>query len=487
VAERLQDRPPQETIGRNVRLFGIGQVAIRFFGTISIVVLARLLTTADFGRYTVAVAVASLLTLVVELGMGGYIVREATQDPDRAGVVMGHVLTLQAVLGAVALALSVVVSTLLGYDGETFVSVLLLGGAYVLNIASASCNALLTALDRVRDVAIWQSANAFGMAVATLVAALVGGSPMWIGVGVFLATLLSFPAAYVRMRRRWHGRVRFEYDGIGRTLRSGAAYSAARLGQVLLIYLSAVLVEAHLGNEAAGFWGAAHRLLLALLIPPLVYGDAVTRSVAHLAKHDRDELGRLYARVVGHLVILGLPIAVGGSLLAEPIMRLLFGEPYVPAAGISALLLLGLVFHYPAIMFSTTALGTGRERLVALTFGSSVVINVALNLLLLPRWGTEGAAMAMLGSQAWLAAGLGLTNLRQRLPLPPAARMAKAVVATALMAAALLVLRDAPLPLAVLAGALVYAAALLALRALEPEDVARLPRRLRRVVVPRPA
>jgi stage V sporulation protein B len=179
------------------------------------------------------------------------------------------------------------------------------------------------------------------------------------------------------------------------------------------------------------------------------------------------------------MFMLGLPIATGGALLAGQLVELLFGAEYREAATTAALLLLGLAFAYPNSLATTTALAIGRERAVALIYGSGLLLNVALNLWLVPSVGIEGAGIAMLAAQAWLLGGMATVCWRSGLRPLSAVALAKLVVAAGAMGLAVLALRDLPLPVPVLAGALVYGAALVAVRALHPDDVRVLKSRLR--------
>src|SRR3712207_4998157 len=86
------DDPTSRDVSRNMAAFGLAQLSVRVLGLAVVVVVARELSKADFGRYSVALALSSMLTLVVESGMGGYLVREGTQDPARTPTRLGHVL-----------------------------------------------------------------------------------------------------------------------------------------------------------------------------------------------------------------------------------------------------------------------------------------------------------------------------------------------------------------------------------------------------------
>ena len=463
-------RSPRGSVARNLRFFGAAQLAVRLSGIATVVVMARLFSNADFGRYTVAVALASLLTLIVELGMGGYLVREATQRPERTGVVLGHILLIQFSLGALALALCAGIAEVLGYDRETSVAVLLLAAGFIFSIASASCVAVLVSIDRPRAIAGFQISKATALATATLLAILAGVGPAAVAATVFAVSVLAFPMALLVLFRHWDGRIRFDLTGLSTTLRVGTAYSAARLGAVLLTYLDAVMVNAFEGNEATGLYGAAYRFLLALMIVPLVYADAVTRLLADLSAADRPALGTAYRRVLRHMIMLGVPVAVGGAILAEPLVAFVFGEAFHAAWPAAALLILSLAFAYPNSLATATALAAGRERDVALIYGSGVALNAGLNLVLIPQIGIAGAAVSMLAAQAWLVSWMVVACARAGLRPPSLSELGRVVVAAAVMAAAVTATRELALPVSILAGAISYGGALLLVRALHDED-----------------
>jgi len=85
----------------------------------------------------------------------------------------------------------------------------------------------------------------------------------------------------------------------------------------------------------------------------------------------------------------------------------------------------------------------------------------------------------MLAAQAWLLSGMVLVCGRSGLRPLRVAALAKLVLAAGAMGLVVLALRDLPLPVPVLAGMLAYGAGLVALRALEPEDVGALTARFR--------
>jgi O-antigen/teichoic acid export membrane protein len=462
-------------VARNLGAFAVAQLVVRVAGLGVVVVVARLLSSADFGRYSVALALSSLFTVVVESGMGGYLVREGTQAPERAAVALGHVITLQAVTGTLAVAACAVVATILDYDRTTFLATVLLGVGTVAMITQRSLLAILLSLNRARSYAAFQSGQALVTAAATVGAGLAGAGPAELAAAVLASAVATFPVAYAVLHREWDQKLRFQRDGLWQTLTVAAAYSASKVGSALLTYIDAVMVQAFRGNVAAGQYGASYRLMMALRMFPLVYADGLAEPAARLARDDRARLAELLNRAVAQLYLLGLAIGGAGFLLSERIMVAVFGGQFAAASTAAGLLLLTLTVSFACHPFVIVALAMGLERKIAQAFGLTVVVNVAVNLALIPMYGPTGAAATMMISTVMLYALAGRALWVDGIRFSGGVRFLKITLAGGVLLATVLVADPLPLVALVPLGAVVYALVVRALRTLDAEDLAMMP------------
>ncbi len=382
-------------VGRNMKPFAIAQVSVRLLGLVVVVAVARLLSKDDFGRYTVALALSALVTIPVESGMGGYIVREGTQQPERIGIILGHVMSLQALLGLIALGVAAAVGVVLGYDREAFTTTILLTVAAVVVIVTRSQMAVLVSLKRARPYAAYNTTQAFVLAVLTLVAAFAGTGPVGIAVATLTKAGLSFPAGQLLLRRHWSQRTRFQRNGLRETFAVSSAYAANKLGMAVLGYVDALMIQAISGNAAAAQYGAAYRLSLAVRLAPQIYSDSVSQPIARLARTERAQLTDLFNRAASQLFLLAVPIAFGGVLLAEPLVTTIFGDRYAEAAPVAAVLLLTVLVQFPRGVVIISALAVGLERRVFVAYVVTIAVNVSANAVLIPAYGPLGAAIAM--------------------------------------------------------------------------------------------
>ncbi|HEX2050099.1 MAG TPA: oligosaccharide flippase family protein [Actinomycetota bacterium] len=457
-------------LGWNLRALGLAHVAGKVAGLLSMVVLARGLGEVDFGRYTAAIALVQLLIVVVEFGTSGYLVREGAQRPEALGTVLGHVLMLRALLGALAAGVAVPIGAALGYDSRTVVAVALFAVAAGFRIAGAAFVSALQSLERLGDVARMQAEIALAQAVAAAAVVVAGGDVVAVSWAI-VAVSAAYPVrTWLVLRRRWDGRVTPGVAGFGAMIRVAGFFAIAAGLTTTLTFLDAIMVQAFRGNAATGLYGAAYRVLIALGIAPVVYTEAANRSIAFLARHDPPRLARMVRRILRHLLLLALPLAAGGVVLAGELLETLYGGGYRDASGALSILLAALVFVFPGYLLVATCYAVGLERRVALTLALAVLLNAAANLVAIPRLGIEGAAAATLGAEAivfalhaWFLHGVGL-----RLELGRA--LAKPALAAAAMTAAVWPLRALPTAIPLAAGALVYVVCLLALRAFDADD-----------------
>lgn len=455
--------------------FGLAQIIVRLIGLTVVIPVARFLSAEDFGRYTVALAVSSMLGLLVQSGMGGYLVRSGTQAPERLGVVLAHVLFLQSLVGLAAIAASALIGYVLGYDAATLLTTVLLTAAAVLVTINQSQMAVLVSLKRVRTTAAFTTAQAFVLAVLTVVPVVAGAGPVGIGAANLATAVISFPIAQALVRKHWTLKLSFQREGLRETFGVSTAYAANKVGQAIFTYIDAILIQAINGNAAAAQYGVAYRLNVALRMVPTVYGESLQQPAARLAKVDRDGLAELFNRAASQLFILAVPLVLGGAVLAEPLVRLLFGDRYATSGPILAVLLLTLLVQFPRAAVITSALAVGLERRVVVAYGMTIVVNLSANAILIPAYGPLGAAISMVISVPVFGLFMARQLGRVGIPLRVDRRWAKAVVAGLIMMGVVWVLADLPLLIPILVGAAVYMATLVALDTLDEADLTMVP------------
>jgi O-antigen/teichoic acid export membrane protein len=233
-----------------------------------------------------------------------------------------------------------------------------------------------------------------------------------------------------------------------------------------------VLILAALASDSVvGLYGSAYRLFESTTFINLALTGAFTAMYTYLGKDTTPTLAAVFQRSIKLLLALQLPIAVALGLLAEPLCVAFFGDQFRDAADPLRILAPVVVLFGLMVLASVLVLSRQRPRRMVYTVAVASVINIVLNVVLIPPYGDVGAALAMLGSLTvyaaiamWLAVlETGRVNWLSMVGPP--------VLASAVMAVPLLLLSGV-WPIALIVGTLVYAAAYVAIeRVVEPDDL----------------
>jgi O-antigen/teichoic acid export membrane protein len=201
---------------------------------------------------------------------------------------------------------------------------------------------------------------------------------------------------------------------------------------------------------------------------------------ARQAASDRAALGRAYSYLVRLLLLLALPLATGIGMLAPWCIAFLGGIAYVPhGAPALALLIWYLPLSYVNGVTQYVLIALDRPRTITFSFAVAAVFNFVFNLVFVPRYGIQAAAIATVASEVVLYVPLWWV-LRTELALVPLWRVVWRPALAALgMAVGMLLGLRLHLLLGLALGLIVFWAGLLAVGAVHEED-RRLARRVLR-------
>lgn len=441
-------------------------------GFLSIMVFTRLLSPEEFGRYALGFSVMTLAHTVCFTWLEAAMARFWAAQPDEAAQAE-HLATLYRSFGLLAAV----------FVPACAVGLWLWPAEMGLKFAVAAGLSAILARSLVRMVQerrrgagevsgaaaldMGQSAGGFAFGAVFAALGLGGAAPL---LGLSAAALALMPLVLPRE----FGRARGGALDAGR-VRTYAAFgfpvAAAMILALLLASMDRFLIAAFLDEASVGAYHAAYSLSNRTLDVIFLWLGAAGGPALVMALERDGEAGlRAAAREqASTMLLVALPAAAGLALVARPLAEVMVGEGLRDAAAAVtpwialAALFSGLTTHY---LLQAFTLGK-RTRLLLLASCVPVAANLALNLVLIPRFGLAGAAWATATTYGAAALAYWLLG-RRAIALPvPGATLLKAGIATGLMAIAVLAIPAVggvvELVAKALTGMLVYAAAALAL------------------------
>jgi O-antigen/teichoic acid export membrane protein len=188
-------------------------------------------------------------------------------------------------------------------------------------------------------------------------------------------------------------------------LRASWHFGLAALFAALQARLGTILLEQLAGVGAAGSYAGANRFLEAAKLLPNAYFGALFPALAALAA-DAAGMRRAFRR--GALLLGGYGVlAAGGlALLAPLLIEVAYGAAFAASAPVLALLGVSLVLTLLRGVRTLYWYAQGREGFVNAVNGAAIVLQVGLSVWLIPAYGAAGAALVLVGVEAWALGAL---------------------------------------------------------------------------------
>jgi O-antigen/teichoic acid export membrane protein len=295
---------------------------------------------------------------------------------------------------------------------------------------------------------------------------------MVIIVASFAGTIATTVLSYLVARRRF-GRLRLD---VTQAAWPGLIRAALPIGLLQLFYSIALRADTFLlkhwqGNEAVGWYSAAYDIAFGLFIVASAVNASLFPTVCRLSDARPNAARSLARQAAKVLLLFSLPCAVGGGLIADRIVQLIFGAQFVPAGILLRLLLFALPIRFLVGLGNNLTIAYNRAWQAAGIAAFEAALNVSLNLLLIPGYGAQAAAAISIACEA-LALGLLLWVLRDQAILAAIRRATPAVaLALAAMAVTVHLLRPWNTLILIAAGAAVYGTLLVISRTVRPGEV----------------
>lgn len=381
--------------GGAVRLLA-GLLGARSFDFAFQLVFARSLGAEAFGIFTYAFSLVLLFSVVADFGLTTAFVRRVAVAPTRACTLLSRILGLRTALGVLAIGLAVGTAAAAGGRGELLAQIAVLATALVLNTMASLFEGLLKAAGRAGSAGIpLLVQSAAGGLGGTLLLAL--GAGLWAGIWGWLAggvahLLFAAWAARGVSLPGGSGTKCEDVPAAGALLRE--AWPLAFSGAFIALYfrIDAVLLHLLRDEREVGLYGAVYRLFAGLGVLSTAYRSVVFPFLARAADGPTEALAALCRRSL-RLQLLGTSfVAVFVSVLARPLVHLLFGSGYDAAAPALAILIWALPASFMADLLFHLMVARQRSMPAMQAVAGVALLNLTLNLALIPRWGTVGAA-----------------------------------------------------------------------------------------------
>ena len=376
---------------------------------ITIWLMPRYFSESELGGYFVAIALTNLIAILTELGMQNPLIREMTLQLEQTRHYLGNALIIRGILSIIAYGI-MIVSGIFLYTPIIVEMIVFLGLAEIANSLAQLYRCVFRAHEQMKY-------EAFTVIAERGVFLVIGGGAILLDYGLITVCQAMLTAGCINLilsvglTRYRFTELRFKpsREIVTVLMQQALPFAIGNLFNLLYFRVDAIMVSklSSEGIEANTWYGLAYTIVNAFTILPGAFMMGAMFPVLSRAwEREKGRFPWVYTFGMRWMVLSGLPLAVGLSTLSPEITTVLFPTYTLDEVGKVAKALQwlswagGLIFVTTAVLAVLRA--TDKRRAFSVLMGITALLNICLNLFLIPRFSHVGAAMAMVMSEAFL-------------------------------------------------------------------------------------
>ncbi|MBC7767085.1 flippase [Arenimonas sp.] len=373
------------------RIFGM---AIAFFVT---AIVARYLGPEKYGTLMYAVSFVGLFSFIASLGMDHIIYRELIKHPENENKILGTSFTLRLAGGFLAFFATILFSSLVLHGVLEKKLIIIISFSFIFQTLSILNYSFQSRLENKK--------LSYTIIITTVILSLLKLAIVFSNKGILFlsAVLVIEPVIYglflVFYYSKYFGKIKrwtFDYEMAKDIIKASLPLMFSAVFVLIYSRIDQIIVKHFLNSTAVGLYSAAVTLSEVWYFIPGIIVSTLFPSIINTKKNDEI----VYRKRIIHLTLLLISIssfiAILGTLFAKYILHLIFGLSFVDAYRVLQLYIwsgVGISIGTVLIQYLIT------EKLSSIILYTSIigmVINVALNLWLIPIYGINGSAFATL-------------------------------------------------------------------------------------------
>lgn len=388
--------PPN--IAKNTIYLTAASVAQKIFSFIYFTLLARFIGVEQIGLYITALSFSSLFSVLTDLGLNPVLIREGAKDSQCVAKVLGNILTVKLVLVAAAYGVLNLVVYLMGYGAELRALILISGLIMILDSFSLSFYGALRSLQNLRFESIGVVGGQLVAVMAGLVVLFLKGGVMFLLLALAAGSLFNALwgwSALVRHYQLWP-RFFFAPKLLKMIILYAAPFALAGIFVKIYSYIDVVMLSKMLGSQAVGWYGVAAKITFAFQFIPMAFAASLYPAMSNFFVHDKVRLQKIFEKGMLYLAMLALPIGAGLMSIANVFVSKVYGASYQPSVLPLQIMAASLIFSFLGFPIGSLLNGCHRQNVQTAAMGATMILNIIMNLILIPRIGIIGSAIAAL-------------------------------------------------------------------------------------------
>lgn len=387
-------------VSKNFAVLTVAHILAKFIGLGLFVCLARYLGAVNLGKYSFAVAFTGMFVVLADLGVNTLIVREVARHREEATKYLNNIIVLKVILLPLVYLLIFIVVNIVPIPVITRRLVYLIG-LYLLFTALAETGYSFFRAYEKMEYEAFTMVFCRLVALSLVVLVLIKGYGIievgWAFLAVGILNILI--VSYLLIRRIGKPTLKIDFGFISTLIKVAVPLGVISFVYTIYFHVDSVMLEVMKGEAVVGWYNAAYRLMESLNFIPAMLAAALFPVFSRYYPDASKSLINISEKAIKFLIIVILPICFGTTFLARKLIFMIYTPDFKNSILALQILIWVLVLISLNYIVGSLLVAMNRQATMMYIVVGALVLNVGLNLLLIPRFSLVGSAVATVISE----------------------------------------------------------------------------------------
>jgi len=459
-------------IFKNGIVTGITQIFVSASGFLLYIYIARYMGEIEFGKYNFAMSFALLFIIFQDLGISNFIIREIARKKELVDDYLASALEIKFITSFLVFSIVYISINIMKYPQDTKYVVYLFGIYTILTYFAETFRSVFQAFEKMEYTAfvtIIEKAVLLSLVLYVLASGygLIGIAYAYIFTG-FLNVIISCIICFTKVAKP---KIKINLKLSKLIILGSLPFGLNTLFGMMFFKIDTVMLSIFRDDAAVGIYSAAYTPLLSLTgIVSTMAISSIYPVMSRYFTESETSLKNITVLSSKYMAMIGFPICTGCILLSEEFIELLYINQYSESVFVFKILALYIPFRFLSSITGTYLTCINKQKLRTISVALGSVLNIILNLIMIPMLSHIGAGIATVLSEVFLFIIFSHYIRKDNKHLELHRQFVKPIIGSFLMGALIVTLKGTNLYLLVILAFIFYSLLLMLIGGFTQED-----------------
>jgi Membrane protein involved in the export of O-antigen and teichoic acid len=414
-------------IATNTTFILFGNIVVKALALLISINLARYLGVEYFGEYNFVIAYLSLFIFLANFGLDSILIRDLSRKKFDVDIFVSNVLMIRILTCSFSIILSIAIVNFLGYPAETIMHVSLLSLILMFQGLSYLFESVFHSNLKMYYSSISMVISKLFFAIAVFILITLGDSLISFFYAYIVAEFIRVLISIYYSKKFVCVCKHIDIELWKYLLKESMPFIVGYALFIVYYRIDILMLSKIEGNLAVGYYSAAYKLTDPLLFIPGAFASVLMPIMARKYISDQMDLKEIYSVGSKYILQLMFPISILLYFFSEDLIHLLYTDNYYASIYTLKILSLTVILNSLNSIQNSLLVASDRQKLNTISVGVCCILNIVLNLVLIPIYSYNGAAIATLISVLFLFL-IQLLFIRNELSLLPLSKHSYVIV-----------------------------------------------------------